>query len=235
MRRKKLLAIVLLAVILSMAVLIAVNQLNSTSKSVGKYEQSIVRNADTVEKESALAAAENAKYTNIFKVQRLDGYGNSSDYLSQEKMKPSYIFANFIDSETIDYYSTRFGALKGNFLDIGFNYNASVYALDQINFAYVSPYLVRALASNGSILVESKGEVSYSGLYAYSNDSGFQEIHASDINFKFYNCYVVDMELTYYETYGNLDGFNSYVHQTIVVNESFKPLLICLQTSKALS
>jgi len=69
----------------------------------------------------------------------------------------------------------------------------------------------------------------------YGDNSGIQEYQASAIDFEFSNCYVVDMKLGYIEVYGNLGGFWYNIYQTVIMDESFKPLFIRVQTQTTLS
>jgi hypothetical protein len=163
--------------------------------------------------------------------------GNPYDYNSSEY--PEYTYANFIDAEVIKYYDARFENLKGKPMDMGFNYNADVFFWDRIHVVYVpaseneSMYAakIQFLSSNGTILNV------YGGFdrCAYGNNSGIQEIQASAIDFEFSSCYVVEMELTYSETYAPVAAFFSHVRQTVVVDENFKPLLLCVQPQKMIS
>lgn len=193
--------------------------------------RAIVRNTDNAEEENALSAAENANYTDIFKVERFIGYTNSSDY-------SRYTWANFIDAEVINYYDNRFESLKGKPEYMQFSYEANVYAWNQIDVVYVpEPDSIRVLSLNGTVLFENANyTIPGSGMrFAYRNDTGYQEIQAGEINFSFSKSYVAEMKLGYSETYGSLAAFWSDVYQIIIMDEHFEPLLLCVQSQRVIS
>jgi hypothetical protein len=237
LQRKNLQVIILLVVVLAAAICVAV-YLAVNQNSANKYEKSIIRNTVNPEEENALLAAEHVNYTDIFKTGRLSN-SNLSDY-SQDT------YANFIDAVVINYYDSRFESRKGKIMGMVFNYNANVSALEKIHVVYVpraenatvgneTIYFakVRILSSNGSILNGYYGAMG--DRYAYGNNSGIQEIQASAIDFEFSNCYIVDMRLYYDETYGTLAAFISDVHQTVILDESYEPLFICVRSEQAVA
>jgi hypothetical protein len=253
LQRKHLLGIILLMVALAAAIYIASNQ-----NSPNKYEKSIIRDTDTPEEENALLAAENVNYTDIFNTDwfytGLSGFHfNLSDYSTGT---PS---ANFIDSVVIKYYEARYESLKGKIMETGFNYDTNVSAWDEIHAVYVPPpeneskyaAKVRILSSNGTILneySESSGWNRYAWVgWNYASDSvgwidtgnppisGIPEYQVSAIDFEFSNCYIVEMRLGYIEVHGNLGGFWYDIHQTVIMDESYKPLLIRVQTQMHVS
>ncbi len=231
MRRKTILLIALLMVALVAVSYILLTRLDLLNNSTGSYVKSIVRNTDNAEEENALSTAENANYTDTFKVERFEGYTNSSDY-------SQYTWANFIDAEVINYYDVRFESLKGKPKDMQFSYEANVYAWNQIGVVYVPDAdSIRVLSLNGTVLFEN---ANYTGLswgmrFAYRNDSGYREIQAGEINFSFSKSYVVEMKLLYSETYGSLAAFWSDVYEIIIVDERLEPLLLCVQSEKIIS
>jgi hypothetical protein len=226
LHKKQLLGIILLIVILTVAICIVLNQ-----SPMFRYEKSksVIRNTDTTEEENALLAAENINYTDIFKVPRLSN-PNLSDYSTET-------VANFIDAEVINYYDRKFESLKGEPrpLGIGLSYNANVSVWNEVHAVYISPpenesiysAKVLILSSNDTILNEVRGG---NGRYAYRNNSGIQEIQENVIDFRFLNCYVVEMELGYGETYGSLAAYFFNIYQTVIMDENFKPLFVCLRS-----
>jgi hypothetical protein len=226
-----------------MVILVAVSyilltRLDLLNNSAGSYEKSIDRKTDNDEEENALSAAENANYTDIFKVERFEGYTNSSDY-------SQYTWANFIDEKVINYYDARFESLKEKPKDMEFSYEANVYAWNPIRVVYVpapengslDADSIRVLSLIGTVLFEN---ADYTGpgwgmRFAYRNDSGYREIQAGEINFSFSKSYVVEMKLRYSETYAPLAAFWSDVYEIIIVDEHFEPLLLCVQSQKIIS
>ncbi len=224
LQRKRVLAVLLIVVFASVAIYFAIVQIRG---GFGQYTKAFTRNFSSNAEETALSAAENANYSDIFKIQRLDGYSNSTDY---QKGLPDYTYANFIDTQTLEYYSTRYDYLKGKPLQMSYTYRAKVYTLDEVHFENAYAYSVRAIFSNGSIVVGQTG-----GSFAIRIASGFQVVNASEVNFTFRNCCVVDLELFYSEQYALLAGWASDIHQTVVVDECYEPVFVCIESSKVIS
>ncbi len=191
--------------------------------TLGGYEKSIIINTNNTEEENALSVAENTNYTSIFKVERFYSVGGGSGYINET-------WANFIDTEVINYYNERFESLKGQPRNMTFSYEANVYTWNQISVVYASNnHPVQILSSNGTVLLEN---ADYTGVifgmrFFCRNASGYQEIQTSQINFSFPISYVVEMKLKYYENYGWLTSFSSDVYQIIIVDEHFEPLFLC--------
>jgi hypothetical protein len=200
--------------------------------------KSIVRNTDNAEEETALLAAENANYTDIFKVERFKGFSNSSDY-------SRYTWANFIDAEVIKYYDNRFESLEGKPKDIEFSYEANVYAWNQIHIVNGSPPengsryddSITVSSPNGTILFKNADCTgpNWGMVFFYGNSSGYREIQAGTIDLEFSNCYVMEMKLKYSEVHGPLAAFISDVYEIIIVDKNFTPLLLCIQSIYAVS
>ena len=193
-----------------------------TLTPTGSYDKSIIVNTDTAEEENALSVTENINYTSIFKVERFYSVGGSGSY--------NYTWANFIDKEVLKYYEERFESLKGQPRNMTFSYEANVYSWNQIDVVYASStYPIQVVSSNGTILFRNANYtgVNFGMRFFSQNDSGYQEIQASQINFSFTTSYVVEMKLKYSETYNPLAGYMSNVYQIIIVDEQFEPLFLC--------
>jgi len=238
-RRLVIVAIVLIAVVVAaIGIYVATREGGGGGGGGGK---SIVRNTDNAEEETALLAAENANYTDIFKVERFRGLGwfsNPSDY-------SQYTRANFIDAEVIKYYDNRFESLEGKPKDIEFSYEANVYAWNQIHIVNGSPPengsryddSITVSSPNGTILFKNADFTgpNWGMVFFYGNSSGYREIQAGTIDLEFSNCYVMEMKLKYSEVYGPLAAFISNVYEIIIVDKNFTPLLLCVQSKYAIS
>jgi hypothetical protein len=238
-RRLVIVAIVLIAVVVAaIGIYVATREGGGGGGGGGK---SIVRNTDNAEEETALLAAENANYTDIFKVERfrgLGGFSNPSDY-------SQYTWANFIDAEVIKYYDNRFESLEGKPEDIEFSYEANVYAWNQIHIVNGSPPengsryddSITVSSPNGTILFKNADFTgpNWGMVFFYGNSSGYREIQAGTIDLEFSNCYVMEMKLKYSEVYGPLAAFISNVYEIIIVDKNFTPLLLCVQSKYAIS
>ncbi len=79
------------------------------------------------------------------------------------------------------------------------------------------------LDSNNTILNEIRGG---NGKYAYNSNAGIHEINETIINFRFNNCFVINMELGYSEAYGIQSAYFFHIYQTIIMDKNFNPLFI---------
>lgn len=202
-----------------------------------KYERTIVRNTTNLQETNALTIAENSNYSNIFNMQRFTTMNHNETW--------AYTWANFIDTQVIQYYDDRFENLKGKIGSIRFHYEANVFAWDQIRVVYIpAPEganiysdSIQILSLNGSVLLEN---AQYTGprwgmKFAYRNDSEYQRITAEEINFSLSKSYVIEMTLDYDEIWGPLAAFYVRVYQIIIVDQYFVPFLFCIQSDQLIS
>jgi hypothetical protein len=182
-------------------------------------EETIIRNANTEEEKRALATAENLNATEAFNIAPFTWNG--------------YPYANFIDLEVINYYNNSHQNAKETTL---FSYSANVYTWNQTHAVYHKTSSSISVSSpNGTILLPTQGGWGTQIRYVYLNSSRYQEINANEINFNFSYCYIVEMNLGYSQFLGPTTGFSSSVHQIVIVNEDFKPVLLCTQSQQSIS
>ena len=204
---------------------------SSTSTSMpGSYNKSIIINTNNTEEENALSVAESTNYNSIFKVERFYSVGGSGYY--------NYTWANFIDKEVLNYFDERFESLKGQPRNMTFSYEANVYSWNQIEVVYASStYPIQVINSNATILFRNANYtgVNFGMRFFCQNDSGYQEIQTSQINFSFATSYVAEMKFKYSENYNPLAGYMSDVYQIIIVGEQFEPLFLCCTANNVIS
>ena len=202
------------------------------------YELNIARNVNNAEEETALAAAESINYTPITSLER---FANSTDpqaYLSPSDYL-SYVCANFIDSETINYYQTRYDNQQGKEyprqIELNYQANATKYTEFRI---YNSPApqgvtwhntTIVLSAPNGAVTFNSAGMQIY-----YRNQSSYQTTDW-DYDFNFSDCYFVKMNLEYSETYAPLAAFFATIDQIVVLDKNFEPVLVGLDSGLAVA
>jgi hypothetical protein len=173
----------------------------------------IIRSANTMEEKRALAAVEDLNATEAFNMPPFTWNG--------------YAYANFIDSEVINYYNSSYESARET---VQFSYSANVYTWNQTHAVYDKVSGSASVSSsNGTIWFPSAGR------YAYLNSSRYQEIKVDKIDFSFSNCYVVEMNLGYSQFLGPTAGFSCNVYQIVIVNEDFKPILLCTQSQHVIS
>ena len=200
-----------------------------------KYEKNIARNIDSQEEENVLTAAETFNYSKILSLERFDGSSDPEAYLHPGTYL-AYTGANFIDSEVLNYYGTRYENLQGKLdpqypkgIELTYESNVTKFSTFRI---YNSPAPEGATWQNITIVMSApNGSVSFSGpmRFFYKNQSDYQ-MTGWDYDFNFSDCYVVEMKLVYSEYYAPVAAFWSNVHQIVVLDRNFAPVLIGLNS-----
>ena len=181
-------------------------------------EEKIVRNTNTSEEKKALAIAEDNNATEALHIVPITDIG--------------YSYPNFINSEVINYYHNKYENAKGI---THCNYIATVHTWNQVHSIYEKNRSIIISNPNYSIQFPSKEGWGIQIHYAYLNNSRYEELNADKIDFSFSNCYVVEMKLEYSQYLGPTAGDNAEVYQIVILNEDFIPVLLCVQSQKAIS
>lgn len=201
-----------------------------------KYEKNIVRNLDNQEEERALAAAESLNYSAIVSLERFDGSSDPQAYLNPSTYL-AYTYANFIDSEVINYYETRYNNQQGKGYPkaIEFNYTADVTKQSEFRI-FNSPapegvtwhnITIVFSTADGSFWSKNSGNMKF----FYKNQSNYRMVEWN-YDFNFSDCYVVEMKLGYSEYYAPLAAFHSDVYQILILDRNFIPFLLGVESSK---
>ncbi len=233
--RKKALLILAIGVVTLVAVSLLIWSLSSP-QIPPKYNKSIVRNFESQEEENALVAAESTNYSAILSSERFDGSSDPEDYLNPG-IYLSYTYANFIDSEALNYYETRYDNLQGKEgpkypKAIEMTYEANATKRPEFRI-YNSPAPEGVSWHNVTIVMSSSnGSVQFNSgsmKFFYWNQSGYQRLDwGFDLNFS--DCYVAEMKMVYSEYYAPLAAFWSDVHQIVVLDQNLMPLLLGVET-----
>ena len=203
-----------------------------------KYEKSIVRNFDTQDEERALLAVESINYSAIVSLERFDGSSDPEAYLNPGTYL-AYTSANFIDSEVIDYYETRYDNMqgKGDPGRIELTYEANVTKRSDFRI-YNSPAPEGVAWHNITIVMSTpNGSVSFNSghmQFFYRNQSGYQMIEW-EYDFNFSDCYVIEMKLAYSETYAPTAAFFVNIEQIVVLDQDFVPVLVGVASGMAVA
>jgi hypothetical protein len=203
-----------------------------------KYEKTIARNIDNQEEESALTAAESINYSAIVSLERFDGSSDPEAYLHPGTYL-AYTGANFIDSEVINYYETRYENQQGKEYpkQIELNYEANVSRYSDFRI-YNSPAPEGVTWHNITIVMSApNGSVSFNSghmQFFYRNQSSYQ-MTEWEYDFNFSDCYVVEMKLLYSEIYTPLAGFFSNTYQIAVLDRNYLPVLVGLESGTAVA
>ena len=197
MRKKALLIIAVCAMALAVTFLFVWVQFHPEIPH--KYERKIARNIDNQEEERALLTAESINYSDISSLERFDGSSDPEAYLHPGTYL-AYTGANFIDSEVINYYETRYDNLRGKYdpkypKQIELTYEANATKRTEFRI-YNSPAPEGVTWHNITIVMSAtNGSVSFnSGLmqFFYRNQSIYQMVEW-EYDFNVSDCYVVEM------------------------------------------
>jgi len=203
-----------------------------------KYEKNITRNIDNSEEENALTVAETVNYSKISSLERFVGSNNPQDYLHPDTYL-SYTGANFIDSEVINYFETRYENQRGKIYprQIELNYEANVNKYSNFRI-YNSPAPEGVGWHNITIVMSApKGPVSFNSgqmRFFYKNQSNYQ-MTEWEYDFNFSNCHAIEMKFRYSEIYAPTAAFYSTIHQIVVLDQEMEPILVGLESGIAVS
>jgi len=234
---KKLILILAVGIVALVATSLVIWSL-TTPQVHPRYEKSILRNFGNHEEETALTTAESINYSAISSYERFDGSSEPEAYLHPSTYL-AYTYANFIDSEVINYYQARYDNQQGKEYPrhIELNYRANVTKYTDFRI-YNSPApqgvnwhntTMVMSALNGSVVSRSDAMQIF-----YKNQSGYQ-MTEWEYDFNFTDCYFVEMNLAYSETYASTAAFFSEVHQIVVLDRDFSPVLVGVESGKAVA
>ncbi|MDR0492924.1 MAG: hypothetical protein LBH74_04735 [Nitrososphaerota archaeon] len=207
------------------------------------------RNFDNPEGERALTAAESADYATITSFERFNGPGGPEAYIHPEPYL-AYTYANFVDTEVINYYQTRYNYQlnQTNTKGITLNYVANVTKLahlhifncpDQslIDQNQTIPWRNNAVVfydiENSAPLMTTNFMSSYAHVF-YKNQSEYQTWHP-EIELNFSDCYFIEMNFQYSEYYAPTAAFFSDVYQIVILDKDLVPLWIGISAGQAVS
>ena len=204
-----------------------------------KYEKSIVRNFVNQDEETALSAAESINYSAIVSLERFDGSSDPETYLHPGTYL-AYTSANFIDSEVIDYYETRYDNMqgKGDLGRIESTYEANVTKRSDFRI-FRSPAPQGVAWHNTTIVVSApdgsliRKDTTNLKIF-YRCQSGYQ-MAEWEYDFNFSDCYVIEMKLAYSETYAPVAAFFVNIEQIVVLDRDFVPVLVGVAAGMAVA
>ena len=230
----------ILILVVSLVAIVALSLFtwNLFSQIPQKYEKNITRNFENSEEQTALTEAESIDYSTITSLERFSGTINPEDYLNSNS-DISYTSANFIDSHVINYYQTRYENQQGKEfprqIELNYEANASMFSHFLI---FNSPAPEGVTWHNVTIVMSaSNGTIEFTSgnmQFFYKNQTNYQ-VTKWDYDFNFSDCYVINMKLRYSEIYAPVAGFFVSIHQIVVLDKNFEPVLIGLESGMAVS
>ncbi len=203
-----------------------------------KYEKTITRNFDSQEEENALTRAESINYSAIVSLERFVGSSDPDAYLNPGTYL-EYTSSNYIDTEVINYYETRYDnqRIKEFPKQIELTYGANVTKYSQFRI-YNSPAPEGVSWHNITVVMSTpNGSTAFNSgnmQFFYKNQSGYQ-MTKWDYDFNFSDCYVVEMKLGYSEIYAPVAAFFVKVDQIVVLDKNFELVLLGLESGMVVS
>jgi len=211
----------------------------STNPISPQYYKNISRDTHTTEEAEVLKTAESLNYSSITSRERFIGSAERDAYLHPGTYL-DYTSPNFIDSEVINYYSTRYDDLQGKTdpKHITLTYQANVTKRSDFRI-FNSPPPEGSTWRNVTLVLSSPDGSFYTrniGFmeFFYKNQIEYQ-VTDRNFDFNFSNCYVIEMNLTYNEVYAPTAGFFVTTEQIVVLDRDLSPVLIGISTGMAVS
>ena len=204
-----------------------------------KYQKTITQNAESPEEETALRTAEALNYSSILSKERFLGSTDPNSYLHPGTYL-TYTYANFVDTEVIAYYTTRYDNLQGKgkpgYIELSYQANSTKRSEFQV---FKSPPPEGVNWHNTTIVISSPDgslvrKDSSDMQFFYRNQTDYQ-MTEWEYSFNFSNCHVIEMKLTYSEVYAPTAGFFVDVEQIVVLDKDFKPVLVGVESGMAVS
>jgi len=204
------------------------------------------REVEGFSEEQTLKVAETIDYATITGFRRFEGSSETDAFIHPESYL-EYTWANFIDTEVIDYYQNRYDYQQKQKSPKGvtFTYNAKVTYLEQLQISNITTMEQHTATQSMEDGTFQDGTITYNritiGFYDLDKTTPFKTINQcstyhknhntfykmpSEFNLAFNNCYIVEMNLTYEEYYNPLAAFFVRVQQIIVLDQNFDPLWI---------
>jgi hypothetical protein len=236
MHKKRLLLILAMVLIATVFIVLIWNMINPIAP---QHYRSILRETHTAQETKVLKIVESLNYSSITSRERFVGSADRDAYL-YPKTYLDYTSPNFIDSEVINYYQTRYDDLQGKSPPkyIEFTYQANVTERSDFRIFNSPPpegstwrnVTLVLSAPDGSFITKSIHFIQF----FYKNQTEYQ-MTDSNFDFSFSNCYVIEMNLKYHETYAPTAGFFVTTEQIVVLDRDLSPVLVGISTGMAVS
>ena len=236
-KKRSLLIIVIVIAIVTISSLIVWN--NSINPISPQYYKNILRDTHTTEEAEVLKTAESLNYSSIISRERFIGSAERDAYLHPGTYL-DYTSPNFIDSEVINYYSTRYDDLQGKKdpKHITLTYQANVTKRSDFRIFNSPPpkgstwrnVTLVLSSSDGSFYTRNIGFMEF----FYKNQTEYQ-VTDRNFDFNFSNCYVIEMNVIYNEVYAPTAGFFVTTEQIVVLERDLSPVLVGISTGMAVS
>jgi hypothetical protein len=187
-----------------------------------------VRNTSNDIDQKVINITENFNYSEIFEIDRFDKGGDID-------------WANYIDTEVLDYYNSRYDSLKSKDAkhDVELFYEADVYEIQELeikyNFDKKNDQYSLKMHNSGQKMFEFTG-IAFPEIANSSYGSSFTRPDMeTDWELNFTSIYLCHLDLDFSDVWGNKAGVGIDISQIFVVDMDLKPMFILIYPGRWIS
>ena len=136
-------------------------------------------------------------------------------------------YANFIDTDVVNYYSRLTETLQGG---VNLDYEASSNMLSQAKVTITNNSIQITSPTKTSTFIVKNGW-GFTATVAYLNGSQYQSVKDT-ANLDLTVCYLVRMNLVVSEVLGPTNGFANTIDQIVILNDSYIPVAFGFQSQR---
>jgi hypothetical protein len=192
-------------------------------RDYGRYERDIVRNTSNDIDKKVINISENLNYSEIFGIDRFDEAGDIQ-------------WANYIDTEVLDYYNSRYDSLKSEDAkhDVELFYEADVYEIQKLEIRYnynekSDEYSMKVYNSEQRMYEFTNVVFPEVAISSNGSSYSFPDME-TDWELNYILVYLCRLDLDFWDQWGVKAGTGIYVNQILVMDTNFEPLFILIDT-----
>lgn len=194
-----------------------------------EYEVDIQRSTDSAEEKEALQTVEGLDLEDYINDTRYNGW--STDYDEPPDDISAYVYANFLDKETLDYYQWKVDELRDNWADV----RVTLRYKAECTMVTNSQVMVYCSDMGNNVFFTL---ISDDATFRLSGRAGYIENMTHDAKEYQYNItpsYIVVQDFYYSETYAPLAAFMVYIDQITLLDEDMNVLAIVINSNKGIA
>ncbi len=221
--KKRLVVIYVIIIIILIALIIDV--LNN------EYEVDIQRSTNSAEEKEALQTVEGLDLEEYINGSRYTGWSKNTDFDEPPDDIRAYVYANYLDKETLDFYQWKIDSLRDNWADVKakLRYKAEC---TMVNNSQVTVYCHVAGNNVFFTLASDDRTVYLSGRAGYIENMTHD---ASEHQHIITPSYIVVQNFYYGEGYNPLAGFGVNIDQITLLDEDMNLLAIVIDAGHSIS
>ncbi len=189
-----------------------------------EYEVDIQRNTTSAVEKEALQTVEGLHLEKYINGSRYTGWSKNTDDDEPPDDIRAYVYANFLDKETLDYYQWKVDALRDNSADV----RAKLWYKAECTVVNNSQVMVRCSYAGDNVIYNLFSNDTSFGLIGRA---GYVENMINDSrenSYDFTPSFIVVQEFYYSETYGPLAAFMVEIDQITLLDEDMNLLAIVI-------